>query len=246
MTPTLEERRESWAAPPVDDVGYIASAELLREDDYTLKSIITRAEQNRYFGWRNENNAWRRVLRMDETRDKVVMDFGCGIGIEALQYARNRNEVWLVDLPEDNWILATQVLELFGYSCSGGWIVGEEPSQSWEALDVIHSAGVLHHIPNAEAAVAYLHQWLKPDGELRLMVYSDRAWQMATGMDPPNFVEDHPASETYWRFWDSVGGYADWYNAERLEQRFGAWFTLEDYQPIALDGAYVGAILRKR
>ena len=68
-----------------------------------------------------------------------------------------------------------------------------------------------------------MHGWLRPGGELRLMVYSDEAWRLATGTEPPmGKVEDHPDFELFWQTWDAIGGYADWYDRDMLERRFGS------------------------
>jgi hypothetical protein len=59
-------------------------------------------------------------------------------------------------------------------------------------------------------------------------------------------VAGHPKALQYARTWDDVGAYADWYDADRLEKRFGKWFTLEKYQDLTVNGEYVGAIMRRK
>ena len=70
--------------------------------------------------------------------------------------------------------------------------------------------------------------------------------RIACGSNPPDDVSMHPQFEQYWTRWDPIGGYADWYDEERLESRFGHLFTLMRYVPLTTDCAYVGAILVKR
>lgn len=248
MIPTFEQRVADWSQPPVDDVGYIASQDLLRVEPERLRLIVTQAERARYSGWRNYRSRWRSTLKMNTTKDKYVLDYGCGIGIEALQYAKAGNDICVADISRENVLLALRVLSLFGFDNVNSFHITEDNLVSGllGTFDVIHCAGVLHHIPEPEPVVEEMAKHLADDGELRLMVYSDKAWRIACHCDPPERVQDHPCFERYWQRWDSVGGYADWYNAERLQERFGEWFELIDAQPLTEHGEYLGAVLRKR
>jgi hypothetical protein len=87
---------------------------------------------------------------------------------------------------------------------------------------------------------------LAPGGEVRLMVYSDEAWRIAVGTEPPEVVEDDPGFETYWRYWDPIGGYADWYDGPKLIKRFGGNFAPIYTQYLTKNREYLGAILVKR
>jgi len=249
VIPAFAQRRTQWSSPPIDDIGYIPSKDLMTWDDGALVDLINEMEHSRYLGWRNFEGRWRRVLGLDTTFARDVLDYGCGVGLESLQYARNENRVTVADISGDNISLALRVLKLFEVPAAGHWLIPERPASAPSTMrkfDVVHCCGVLHHIPNAEDVVKALHSRLRAEGELRLMVYSDEAWRIATGTEPPLIVDNHPKFERYWQHWDPIGGYADWYNAERLESRFGRWFTIEQYEPLTEHGEYVGAVMVKR
>lgn len=248
MIPTFSSRQKAWSSPPVDDIGYLPSSELLDWDPVDLLDIIGRMAESRYGGWRNWEFRWRTVLGLDRTYDKRVLDYGCGVGLEALQYAKRGNQVWIADISEDNLKLAERVLDLEGHPPEGTYLVKEKHPIITPLLpfDVIHCVGVLHHIPEPEPVVEAMASWLVPGGELRLMVYSDQAWRIATGTEPPPYVEDSPHFDIYWQHWDPIGGFADWYDKRRLEIRFGKWFSVETYEPLTEYGEYVGAVLVKR
>lgn len=246
MIPTFEERQKAWSSPPVDEIGYLLSEELLTWPDDELMDVINRMAESRYSGWRNWQMRWRVILGLDSTRDKDVLDYGCGVGLEALQYAKRDNRVYLADISQANLELAERVLALEGHLVEGKWLLAETPQRcSWQ-LDVIHCAGVLHHIPEPEPVVEAMAEWLRDDGELRLMVYSDEAWRIATHTEPPEQVEDSPDFDLYWRHWDPIGGYADWYDQERLDKRFGKWFRIAECKPLTLHGEYLGVVMIKR
>lgn len=245
--PTFDAQRQAWKRIPVDDVGYMYGLELLSMTDSALHKIVWNAEHARYDGWRNYQNMWRQGLGLDSTGDKDVLDYGCGIGIEALQYARKGNRVQLADINTDSVKVAERVLKLYGYGAAWSFTVfGDVDDASLIAprsLDVVHCAGVLHHIPDPMLTMKLFHHWLRPNGELRLMLYSDRGWQIATDTVPPGNVVGDPSFRKFVRYFDEVGEYADWYNEERLCERFGDLFLVRRFAYITPDDRYCIAIL---
>lgn len=249
MIPTFAQRRKQWSSPPVDDVGYLASKDLLTWHDEALLELVVDMEHARYSGWRNWNGNWRRVLGLDKTEDKDVLDYGCGVGVEALQYAKTGNRVSAADISTDNIALTERVLDLYGHPATSSYLILSKPPfiVSPGLFDVIHCSGVLHHIPEPLPVVEHMHSWLRTRGELRLMLYSDEAWRIATKTEPPDGnVFDYVEFDQFWQHWDAVGGYADWYDREKLENRFGKWFEVKHCEPLTKEGAYIGAVLVKR
>lgn len=247
--PTFAARRKAWSSPPVDDIGYLPAEDLLKMDDDSFDSIIQQAVTNRYSGWRNWREHWTNMLtRWDTTQGKRILDYGCGIGLEGLILAK-RNTVMLADIAPGNLQVAKRAFALNGHNEPPTWVIKEKKPFLEVApgdLDIILCLGVLHHIPEPIPVVQAMAGWLKPGGELRLMVYSDKAWVTAVGTDPPDVVEDDPGFLDYWSYWDAVGGYADWYDKRRLQDRFGEWFQVAEYRPITAGREYVGAVLVKR
>jgi len=249
--PSFGQRAQAWASPPVDDIGYLPAVNMLAMTDAQLVDLIEQMEINRYTGWRNWQGKWRDVLGLDTTHGKYVLDYGCGTGIEAVQYIKARNEVVVADISETNVALAQRVCSLFGFNPTGIIMVGDsEPGfhPGYKPFDVIHCCGVLHHIPEPAPVVEKMASWLAPQGQLRLMVYSDEAWRIATGGEPPQMWATFAdvRFEQFWTHWDPIGGYADWYDRTKLEDWFGEWFTVERCEPLTEHGEYLGAVLVKR
>ena len=241
-------QRDAWSAVPVDEVGYLPSADLLAMGDDALRALITRMEQARYDGWRNHDGLWKAAMRLDEAAGLRVLDFGCGTGIEALQYSRAGAFVVVADINAASVQLAVRVLRLFGFSAAGFFVMrGDGPlaTTGWQ-FDVVHMSGVLHHIPDPVPVVAEAATWLEPGAELRLMVYSDAGWRDITGTEPSADVTDHPQRMTFVRHFDAVGDWADWYDEARLAQRFGEWFDVRDVRYITPNGHYLTARLVRR
>ncbi len=246
--PSFASQKRAWSSPPVDDIGYLPAADLLAMDDHEFCTVMRKMEENRYGGWRNLRNRWIDALRIDDTHDKRVLDYGCGVGVEALQFAPS-NRVWVADIVPENLWVAERLFELSDFDLEDALLIsGRKPYlRPPEPLDVIHCSGVLHHIVDPVPVVKEMAGWLTDGGELRLMLYSDKAWLAATNeYPPPEDVTDHPLREKFVRTYDAVGDWADWYNQQRLHDRFGEWFGVADYQPITRAGDYVGAVLVKR
>lgn len=230
---TFASQVEAWSNPPVDDVGYIASAEMLKLTVPELLAMVGQFERTRYGGWRNYENRWRDLFGLDSTHDKSVLDYGCGVGIEALQYAKAGNDVTLADISRDNVRLAMRVLQVHGFTAGSFQITENVPVNSlFGQFDVIHCVGVLHHIPNSHEVMEEFHRHLADDGEVRLMLYSD--------------VAKIHFGDAFVREMDGVGDYAEWYDIPKVNQRFGKLFMVDRHAYLTENKFYLGVVLVKR
>lgn len=232
---TWETQRAEWERLPVDDLGeYQTGPELDLMSDFELRVWTGKFERVRYTGWRNCGNLWRQHMGLDECHGRVL-DYGSGCGIEALQYARSGNQVSLADINSGSLAFAQRVLHVHGYQAQSAVVVEEPgllPSVPDGWFDMVVMNGVLHHIPDPLPSVTEVHRVLRPGGQFRVMVYTDMYWRLVTGSEPPEDVEGHPQRELFVRATDPVGDWADWYDGDRLQSRFGALLPLQDWQYI--------------
>jgi SAM-dependent methyltransferase len=251
---TWKEHTAAWSRPPVDDVGYLPSADMMTLSDLDLMTVIRDMAQTRYGGWRNHGGLWREVLKLDDTHGKDVLDFGCGVGMEARELQEAGNRVSLADISPDNLALAYRVLSLGDHvpetiTCH---LVEDFPpyfTSDPASFDVIHCAGVLHHIPWAREIMQRFHEVLRPGGEVRLMLYSDKGWTLATGDPAPHWSErpdSQPGFTKFVRFFDGVGEYADCYSEDKISFFFSRWFNVEEFAYLTEDYRYCAAVLSKK
>lgn len=242
----------AWSNPPVDDVGYLSSAEMLTWEDSHLHAVISRMRDARYSGWRNHRGLWRRYMALDEDRTGVrVLEYGCGVGMEAAEIAKTGAEVSIADLSVDNVTLAAHVMRLeTGRGPRNIYrIVDEFPYIDVLAstYDEIHCCGVLHHIRKARLTMEMFDLMLAPRGKIRLMVYSDEGWRIATGTEPPpEPVDQHEKFDQFVQFFDGTGDYATWYDRAKLQARFGDLFEITEFDYLTEDHRYCAAVLTRK
>lgn len=252
---TFAEQAREWEHVPVENAGgYVSARALLERTDAELRAIAATAAASRYDEGRNPDGAWFRHLRIDATRGKHVLDFGCGFGLESLQFAQRGNRVSLVDINESSVKLAARLLAAHGLSRQtvGLWVASDQApyfDAPPEPVDVFYANGVLHHIPYPREILLRACEVLAPGGEIVLMLYTDKAWEVATGEPAPAVGDDtaqNPLAPTFRRAFDCVGRWADWYSADRVRYRFGDFLDLVDWQPLNRDGVYAAAVLKPR
>lgn len=114
-------------------------------------------------------------------RGKRVLEIGCGIGTDTINFARAGARVTAVDLSPKSLEIARQRAGVFGLTDSIRFYCADGEALSAtvpvEAYDLVYSFGVIHHSPHPEKIVAELRRYLKPGGELRLMVYNRYSWK---------------------------------------------------------------------
>jgi 2-polyprenyl-3-methyl-5-hydroxy-6-metoxy-1,4-benzoquinol methylase len=111
-----------------------------------------------------------------------VLEIGCGIGTDTVNFARAGARVTAVELSDESAALARQRLDVFGLADRVTIHVGnaEELPKILEpqTFDLIYSFGVIHHSPHPRRIVEHLRNYMTPQSELRLMVYARVSYKL--------------------------------------------------------------------
>jgi|SRR5690242_2748890 len=114
-------------------------------------------------------------------RGKDVLEIGCGIGTDSVNFARNGANLTIVELSSESLAITKRRLELEGLQAAFVNGNAEELDQLLSPVkkfDLIYSFGVIHHTPHPERVVHSIPARLKPNGEFRLMLYARHSWKV--------------------------------------------------------------------
>ena len=115
------------------------------------------------------------VVGFDQWRGQAILEVGCGLGTDLLQFARGGAEVYGIDLTEKGAGLTRKRLKLYGLH--GRISVGDSERLPFESdcFDLVYSWGVIHHTPNTAAAAQEIVRVCKPGGRIMVMLYHRRS-----------------------------------------------------------------------
>ena len=117
----------------------------------------------------------------DRWRGKTILEVGCGIGTDTINFARAGAQVTAVDLSEKSLEVARKRAQVYGLrNITFLQANAEELTGSVAArdFDLVYSFGVLHHTPNPKQALTEISALLRPGGTLKLMVYYRYSWKV--------------------------------------------------------------------
>lgn len=107
---------------------------------------------------------------------KRVLEVGCGLGIDLIQFARGGAIVTGVDIAEVAIRLARNFFEQNGLKADLQVMNGEALRFQDDSFDVVYAHGVLQYTAEDKRMVDELYRVLRPGGEAILMVYNKYSW----------------------------------------------------------------------
>ena len=140
--------------------------------------------------------------RFPQWAGRDVLEIGCGIGTDAVNFARHGARYTGVELSDVSLALAEQRFVTFGldgrFLCSNAERLHDLlPAASF---DLVYSFGVIHHTPDPRAVIAAARRLIRGDGELRIMLYARHSWKaimIEAGLDQPEAQSGCPIALTY-------------------------------------------------
>lgn len=115
-------------------------------------------------------------------RGKKVLEIGCGIGTDTINFARHGAWVTAVDLSEKSLEIAERRARLYGLADRIRFLCADAERLSHflplEPYDLVYSFGVLHHTPHPDRALREIRPYMAEESTLKLMVYHRRSWKV--------------------------------------------------------------------
>lgn len=140
--------------------------------------------------------------KFDNWSGKQVLEVGCGIGTDAVNFARNGAIYTGIELSKESLALAKKRFEIFKLT---GTFIKRNAEELNNALgnikyDLIYSFGVLHHTPNLSLALKQIHNYCHEKSKVKIMVYASNSYKqkmIEAGLDQPEAQYDCPIANTY-------------------------------------------------
>lgn len=156
-----QQARDQWSQDPCGEI-------YGREYGFGTREFFDEVERYRY----EEYAPWMpAVMGFSEFKGARLLEIGCGMGTDLLQFARGGARVTGADLTPRSVEISREHFRL--YEMPGDFVVtdGERLPFADESFDVVYSNGVLHHTPGTDVAVGEVHRVLRPGGTAKVMLY---------------------------------------------------------------------------
>ena len=117
-----------------------------------------------------------RLVDFASFKGKMLLEVGCGAGIDLVRFARGGAIVTGIDLSTTALDLARKNLEQNGLTANLQKMNGECMEFADNSFDVAYAHGVLQYTADTEKMVSEIHRILKPGGRAIMMVYNRISW----------------------------------------------------------------------
>jgi SAM-dependent methyltransferase len=132
-------------------------------------------------------------------RNKDVLEIGCGIGTDSLNFHRHGAHLTAIELSPKSMDICLRRFRAAGYPTPNYYLGNAEKLDEFlpkgRKYDLIYSFGVIHHTASPEKIVAAAKRRLKKDGELRIMLYSKYSFKLFDFMHQENIWDFGRADE---------------------------------------------------
>jgi SAM-dependent methyltransferase len=113
---------------------------------------------------------------------KWVLDAGCGIGTDTINFALAGANVTAVDISRRSLEIAQKRARAHGIAGRIQFYHADLENLSSvvpvHPYDLVYSFGVLHHTPCPRRAISQFHSYMRDDGLLKVMLYNRYSWKV--------------------------------------------------------------------
>jgi ubiquinone/menaquinone biosynthesis C-methylase UbiE len=164
-----------------------------------------------------------KLVNFDGYNGKMMLEIGCGVGIDLVRFAKGGAVVSGVDLAEASIGLAQDNFSLRDLEADLRVMNGEALEFEDDSFDVVYAHGVLQYTADANKMISEIIRVVRPEGEAIMMVYNRNSWlnAMSKVMKVGLEHEDAPVLNKY-----SIGEY------KQMLSPFGHFTVLPERFPV--------------
>ena len=116
-------------------------------------------------------------------KNRRVLEVGCGLGTDTINFARAGAYVTAVDLSEESLELARKRAKIYGVEDRLRFVAADAELLSEfvepQPYDLVYSFGVIHHSPHPERILRQLRShFVSAESTLKVMVYHRWSWKV--------------------------------------------------------------------
>ena len=166
--------------------------------DGVSQAVQNQYEENPYPHWLSPKRPILTKEQVQNSAGRKILVAGCGTGFEPVQYALNNPlaDIQAIDLSTTSLAYGIRKARELGienihFMHADILEVANLPG----SFDIVSSCGVLHHMKDPAAGLQALFQKLKPEGLMKLALYSTKARRGL--LDVQNYIKEHniPATQ---------------------------------------------------
>ena len=144
-----------------------------------------------------------KFANFEKWNGKKVLEIGCGIGTDAVNFAKNGAFYTGIDISDESLNITKERFNIYGlkgnfYNLDAQNI--DELKQVGNNFDLIYSFGVIHHSPDPNKIIQNCTELLAENGCLKIMVYASNSWKnimISDNLDQPEAQSNCPIAFTY-------------------------------------------------
>lgn len=141
------------------------------------------------------------ILNLDSLKGQPLLELGCGIGLDTIEFARHGAEVTAIDLSPTCLDLAKRFLAHHHLDATLEMANAEELPYPPNRFDIVVARGILMYTVNDLRIVDEILRVLKPGGKANILLHNRLSWYVLlaklSGTNLFNEFEDPPVDRLY-------------------------------------------------
>jgi ubiquinone/menaquinone biosynthesis C-methylase UbiE len=116
------------------------------------------------------------LLNLANLKGRSLLELGCGIGLDTLEFARHGAEVTAIDLSPMCIALAKRLLAYHTLEATLELGNAEDLSYPPDSFDLVIARGILMYTPDDSRVADEIFRVLKPGGEANILLHNRFSW----------------------------------------------------------------------